>query len=129
MKKPNYVNNSNFNSINVSNHLNVRKFNPVVIGSLKPHGKLGKEVKNWEEDLIMNLNNVNSSEEDDHRTSYVKYKLFKRDIYGLALVDTGNLVKETFVSSEIWKFESGTHSDTRVKSCSCRSLTFSYKKI
>ena len=36
-------------------------------------------------------------------------------------------MKETLVSSEIWKFESGTHSDRRVKSCSCRSLTFSYK--
>ena len=35
----------------------------------------------------MNLNNVNSSEEDDHRTSYVKYKLFKRDIYELSLTE------------------------------------------
>ena len=87
---------------------------------MKPHGKLGKEVKNWEKDLIMNLNNVNSSEEDDHRTSYVKYKLFKRDIYELSLVDRGNLEKGTIVSSEIWKFESGTHSDRRVKSCSKR---------
>jgi len=33
----------------------------------------------------------------------VKFKLFKRDIYGLALVDTGNLVKGTLVSSEFWK--------------------------
>ena len=39
---------------------------------------------------------------DDRKTSYVKFKLFKRDIYGLALVDTGNLVKGTLVSSEFW---------------------------
>ena len=37
-------------------------------------------------------------EKDDHKTSFVKYKLFKHTIYGLALV--GNLVKGTFVSSE-----------------------------
>ena len=33
----------------------------------------------------------------------MKFKLFKRNIYGLALVDTGNLVKGTLVSSEFWK--------------------------
>ena len=40
-------------------------------------------------------------------TSYVKFKLFKRDIYRLALVDTGNLVKDTLVSSEFWKMIGG----------------------
>lgn len=35
-----------------------------MIGSLKNQAKLGKEVKRWEEDLIMNLNNMSSSEED-----------------------------------------------------------------
>lgn len=44
-------------------------------------------MKSWEEDFIMNLNNMNRSKEDNHRTSYVHYKLFKRDINGLALVD------------------------------------------
>ena len=33
--------------------------------------------------------------------------LFKRDIYGLAPVDTGNLVKGTLVSSEFWKMIGG----------------------
>ena len=37
----------------------------------------------------------------------MKFKLFKRDIYGLALVDTGNLVKGTLVSSEFWKMIGG----------------------
>ena len=46
-------------------------------------------------------------ERDDRKTSYVKFKLFKRDIYGLALVDTGNLVKGTLVSSELWKMIGG----------------------
>jgi len=41
----------------------------------------------------MHLNNVNLVERDHRKTSYVKFKLFKRDVYGLALVDTGNLVK------------------------------------
>ena len=63
------------------------KFNLEVIGSLKPQGELGKKVKSWEEDFIMNLNNMNRSKEDNHRTSYVHYKLLKRDINGLALVD------------------------------------------
>jgi len=81
------VNNSNYNSINKRFHLNIRKLNPEVIGSLKPQSEFGKEVKSWEEDLIMNLNNMNSSKEDNHRISYVKYKLFKRDINGLASVD------------------------------------------
>ena len=44
---------------------------------------------------------------DDRKTSYVKFKLFKRDIYGLALVDTGNLVKGTLVSSEFWRMIGG----------------------
>ena len=37
----------------------------------------------------------------------MKFKLFKWDIYGLALVDTGNLVKGTLVSSEFWKMIGG----------------------
>ena len=48
----------------------------------------------------MNFNIMNKVEKDNRKTSFVKYKLFKHDIYGLALVDTGNLVN---VSSEFWK--------------------------
>ena len=51
----------------------------------------------------MHLNNVNLVKKDNSKTSYVKFKLFKRNIYGLALVDTGNLVKGTLVSSKFWK--------------------------
>jgi len=65
----------------------------------------------------MHLNNVNLVERDDRKTLYVKFKLFKRDIYGLAFVDTGNLVKGTLVSSEFWKMIGGKmleESNTRV---------------
>ena len=51
---------------------------------------LEKEVISWEEDLIMNLNSMNKIEEYDGKTLSVKNKLFKSNIYGLALLDTGN---------------------------------------
>ena len=52
--------------------------------------------------MLMHLNNVNQIKKDDCKTSYMKFKLIKHDINGLALVDTGNLVKGTLVSSEFW---------------------------
>ena len=100
MQKPSYKVNDNNDLINVSKPHNVRYFNPEIAGSLKPQNKLVEEVKSWEEELILNLNSMSKEGKDDRRTSYVKYKLFKRDIYGLALVDTGNLVKGTLVSKE-----------------------------
>jgi len=77
-------------------------FNPEVRGSFRPNGNKDIE-RDWEKNILMHLNNVNLVERDDRKTSYVKFKLFKRDIYGLALVDTDNLVKGTLVSSEFWK--------------------------
>ena len=55
MKKHNSVNKNNCELINVSNHSNVRPFNPELIGILRPQGKLKNKVISWEEDLIMNL--------------------------------------------------------------------------
>ena len=60
-----------------------------------------------ERNILVHLNNVNLIERDNRKTSYVKFKYFKQDIYGLALVDTGNLVKGTLVSSEFWKMIGG----------------------
>ena len=100
MKKPGYKDNDNL--MNVSNPRNVRDFNPEIMGRLKPQNKLEEEMRSWEEELILNLNSMSKEGKEDRRTSYVKYKLFKRDIYGLALVDTGNLVKGTLVSKEFW---------------------------
>ena len=57
-------------------------------------------MKDWERVVLMSLNSMNKLEKDDHKTTYVKYKLFKPNIYDLVLVDTGNLVKGTLVSSE-----------------------------
>ena len=95
----------------VNNINNVKKlkndFNPEVMDSLRPNGSKEIELREWEKNILMHLNNVNLVERDDRKTSYVKFKLFKRDIYGLALVDTGNLVKGTLVSSEFWKMIGG----------------------
>ena len=82
-------------------------FNPEVRGSLRPNGHKDFKLKEWEKNILTHLNSVNLVERDDRKTSYVKFKLFKRDIYGLALVDTGNLVKDTLVSSEFWKMIGG----------------------
>ena len=40
---------------NVSNLLNVRPFNSESKDTLKPQGKVRKEERSWETDLIMNL--------------------------------------------------------------------------
>ena len=58
----------------------------------------------------MNLNSMVKLEIDDYTIFNVKYKLFKHDIYGLALADTGNLVKGTLVSKEFWEMIGGNMS-------------------
>ena len=50
---------------------------------------------------------MNKMKKDDHNTSYVRYKLFKHDVYGLALEDIGNLVKSILVSSEFLEMIGG----------------------
>ena len=47
-------------------------------------------------------NSMNKIEKEDPKNSFLKYKLFKSDISGLVLVDTGNLVKVALVSKEFW---------------------------
>ena len=42
----------------------------------------------------------------------MKYKLIKREIHGLALVTTGNLVTSTLVSKEFWEMIKGEISGT-----------------
>ena len=69
-----------------------------------PQGKLEANMINGEENLILRLNNMNKIEKDNCKTSYVNYKLFKHDAYGLALVDTGNLVKGTLLRKIIANF-------------------------
>ena len=70
----------------MNNITNVRKlkndFNPEVMDSLRPIGSKDLELREWEKKILIHLNNVNLVERDNHKTSYVKFKLFKRDIYG-----------------------------------------------
>ena len=75
-------------------------FDPEVSDSLRPNGSTETRLREWEKNVLMHLNNVNLVERGNRKTSYVKFKLFKRDTCSLALVDTGNLVKGTLVSSE-----------------------------
>ena len=82
-------------------------FNPEVRCSLRPTSHKDLELREWEKNILVHLNSVNLVERDDRKTSYVKFKLFKQDIYSLALVDMGNLVKGTLVSSEFWKIIRG----------------------
>ena len=51
----------------------------------------------------MNLISMKKLKEDDNTTLYGKFKKYKNEIYGLALVDTGNLVTSTLVSKEFWE--------------------------
>ena len=106
-----HVNIKNNDSINISNHSNVFNFNKLnldVKDSLWPQGEVGKDRKDWEKVVLMSLNNMNQIERDDRKTSFVKYKIFKRDIYGLALVDTGNFSERNFrtrLEGKCWKGE------------------------
>ena len=69
----------------IDNIDNVKKvsndFNPEVRGSLRPNKHKELELREWERNILMHLNNVNLVEKDDCKTRYVKFKLFKRDIY------------------------------------------------
>ena len=51
---------------------------------------------------MTNLKSIDKLKADIH-TSYMKYKLYKPETYGLALVHTRNLVTSTLVSKEFWE--------------------------
>ena len=71
----NDVNISTKDSINIVNHSNVHNF-------VKFNSEMkDKDMKDWEKVVLMSLNNMNRIERDDCKTSYGKYKLFKRDIW------------------------------------------------
>ena len=61
----------------VNNINNVRKlkndFNPEVMDSLRPIGSKDMELREWEKNILMHLNNVNLVERDDRKTWYVKF--------------------------------------------------------
>ena len=43
---------------------------------------------------------MNSLNVDQKKTSYARFKVKQRNIFGLALIDTGNLVHPSIVSGE-----------------------------
>jgi len=78
---------------NINNVMKLKNdFNSEVRDSLRPKGSKAIELREWEKNILLHLNNVNLVERDNRKTSYVKFKLFKRNIFGLALVDTGRVV-------------------------------------
>ena len=50
--------------------------------------------------LQLRVNNLNI---DQKKTSYARFKVKQRNIFGLALIDTGNLVHPSIVSGEFWE--------------------------
>ena len=65
----------------IDNIDNVKKisndFNPEVRSSLRINRQKELELREWERNILMHLNNVNLVEKDNSKTSYVKFKLFK----------------------------------------------------
>ena len=46
------------------------------------------------------MNNLNIQRK---KTSFARFKVKQRNLFGLALIDTGNLVHSTIVSGEFWE--------------------------
>ena len=46
------------------------------------------------------MNNLNIQRK---KTSFARFKVKQRNLFGLALIDTGNLVHSTTVSGEFWE--------------------------
>ena len=63
---------------NINNVMKLKSdFNLEVRDSLRPNGSKVIELREWEKNILLHLNNVNLVERDDCKTSYVKFKLFK----------------------------------------------------
>ena len=57
-------------------------FNHKVRGSLRPNEHKDLELREWEKNILVHLNNVNLVERDDLKTLYVNFKLLKRTYTG-----------------------------------------------
>ena len=66
-----------------------------------------RNVKPREDPLLRNVcslqQRVNNLKVDQKKTSYARFKVKQRNIFGLALIDTGNLVHTSIVSGEFWE--------------------------
>ena len=67
----------------------------------------GEELKPREDPLLSNVcslqHRVNNLNVDQKKTLYARFKVKQRNIFGLALIDTGNLVHPSIVSGEFWE--------------------------
>ena len=66
-----------------------------------------RNVKPREDPLLSNVcslqHRVNKLNIDQKKTLYARFKVKQRNIFGLALIDTGNLVHPSIVSGEFWE--------------------------
>ena len=46
---------------------------------------------------------MNILKENQKKPAYARFKVKRRNIFGLALIDTGNLVHPSIVSAEFWE--------------------------
>ena len=75
--------------------VNVQVFNTMETDCLRTQTQ-----DKWEVAVEQSIAQTNSIVKDKGNTAYAQFKWFKHDIFGLALVDTRNLVKSTLVSKE-----------------------------
>ena len=65
-----------------------------------------RSVKPRENPLLINVcslqHRVNKLNVDQKKTSYARFKVEQRNIFGLSLIDRGNLVHPSIVSGEFW---------------------------
>ena len=63
-------------------------------------------MKPREDPLLSNVcslqHRVNNLNVDQKKTSYARFKVKQRNIFGLVLINTGNLVHPSIVSGEFW---------------------------
>ena len=66
-----------------------------------------RNLKQREDHLLSNFcflqRRVNNLNVDQKKTSYARFKVKQRNIFGLALIDTGNLVHTSLVSGKFWE--------------------------
>ena len=70
-----------------------------------------RNVKPREDPLLSNVRSlqhrVNNLNVDQKKTSYARFKVKQRNIFGLSLIDMGKLVLQSIVSGEFWEMIGG----------------------
>ena len=68
--------------------------------------------------LQLRVNNLNIQRK---KTSFVRFKVKQRNLFGLALIDTGNLVHSAIVSGKFWEAIGGKISNSKVGTAESQS--------